>query len=77
MSVPAVTCVGLSGHLTDAGIGRQSGEVALKHSGAVPAGEYTEAGGLLLLRYEAESVGGRMTALTGPSFTVVITLPAE
>lgn len=56
-----------------------SGEITLtlKHNGAVPAGKYTEAGGLLLLRYESESVGGRMTALTGSSFTVVITLPAE
>ena len=59
--------------------GTDSGGITLtlKHSGSVPSGEYHEAGGLLLLRYETESVGGRMTALTGSSFTVVITLPAE
>ena len=60
-------------------VGTDSGGITLtlKHSGSVPSGEYHEAGGLLLLRYETESVGGRMTTLTDSSFTVVITLPAE
>ena len=46
-------------------------------NGDPPAGAIRETGGLRILRATAEQLGGTMTVVTGPAFSVIVELPKE
>lgn len=51
--------------------------LTVTNNGKQPTGNIVEGGGLSSLRSMAENVGGRMTTLSVPRFTLVMTIPKE